>query len=68
MIEPVRSEIRTMAARGVPLEEIEARILAQAVPLTEDQRASIWLYAWSCVERRERGKAPLEDRIAEFVG
>jgi hypothetical protein len=68
MIGPMRSEIRAMVARGVPLDEIESTIVEGAVQLSEDQRASIWLYAWGCVEHREQGRAPREDRIAQFVG
>jgi hypothetical protein len=68
MIEPIRSEIRWMVAHGAPLEEIEAKIIDSAPYLSEDQRASMWLYAWGSVERRERGQTRHEDHIAEFVG
>jgi hypothetical protein len=68
MIEPFCSEIRWMVAHGAPLEEIEAKIIDSAPYLSEDQRASMWLYAWGSVERRERGQTRHDDRIAEFVG
>jgi hypothetical protein len=68
MIEPFRSDIRWMVEHGAPLDEIEALIIESAPSLTEDQRASMWLYAWGSVERRDRGQTRHEDHIAEFVG
>ncbi len=33
--------------RGEPLEQVEDELINAATGLTDDQRAGLWLYAWS---------------------
>ena len=43
----LRNEIRDRAAHGVSLEEIESELIAPARALDDEQRDSLWLYAWN---------------------
>ena len=52
--EPMRVARRQIAealAAGVPFTDVEAGIERRA--LSRDARDALWLYAWSCVERRQ---------------
>jgi hypothetical protein len=47
----LQGKVRARVRRGKSLEEIEAAIIDSS-PLDEDQRAALWLYAWSWVSGR----------------
>jgi hypothetical protein len=47
----LQGKIRARIDRGGSLEEIEATIIDSSA-LDEDQRAALWLYAWSWVSGR----------------
>ncbi len=36
-----------IVARGEPLEQVEDELINAVTGLTDDQRAGLWLYAWS---------------------
>jgi hypothetical protein len=36
-----------IVSRGEPLEQVEDELIDAATGLTDDQRAGLWLYAWS---------------------
>jgi hypothetical protein len=47
VIERVRTEIHDRAAVGTPLDVIEAEVIEREEGLSDEQRASLWLYAWN---------------------
>jgi hypothetical protein len=51
----VRQQIHGRLRRGGSLAEVEEEIIEPA-PCDEDQRAALWLYAWSQSSRRDRGQ------------
>jgi hypothetical protein len=45
---PVLGEIHDrVVSRGEPLEQLEDELINVTIGLTDDQRAGLWLYAWS---------------------
>ena len=48
-----QSEVMTLMRSGAAFEAIEDRI-AKIPDLDDDQRAALWLYAWSFMERGEQ--------------
>jgi hypothetical protein len=45
---PVLGEIHDrIISRGEPLGQVEDELINTAIGLTDDQRAGLWLYAWS---------------------
>jgi hypothetical protein len=48
LLESRRDAIRERAARGVPLERIEAEEIQSASWLEPDARDALWLWAWHC--------------------
>jgi hypothetical protein len=48
-----RDHITALVDAGRPLDEIETDVLEPAV-MTEDERAALWLYAWSRRRRLDR--------------
>jgi hypothetical protein len=42
-----RDELAVWLDRGVALPEVEARLIDRAPGLSEDERAALWLFAWS---------------------
>lgn len=51
----IRRHIRTAVAGGSSLSSIERDLLAP-MPLSDDSRDALWLYAWSLTWRRDRGR------------
>jgi hypothetical protein len=49
----LQERIATMMRGGTPLEEVESQVI-DPCDLTSDQKAALWLYAWSFVERAEQ--------------
>jgi hypothetical protein len=58
----LRNEIRNRAVLGDSLEVIETDVIAPAVVSDEDQRDSLWLYAWSVCSSGPYHAAPPEAR------
>jgi hypothetical protein len=46
---PLRERIDAMIGAGRPLERIESDVIDPAA-LSDEQRAVLWLYAWTCRE------------------
>jgi hypothetical protein len=42
-----------MMRRGASLEEVERQVI-DPCSASADQKAALWLYAWSCMERGEQ--------------
>ncbi len=51
MLDGYRREIARRLAAGHNLEEVEAEMIECCPELSEDERAALWLFAWSCRER-----------------
>jgi hypothetical protein len=65
MIVELQREIELRVRSGARFEEIEERVIDPA-PLNDDQKAALWLFAWSLMpERCQRAEAAA--RFA-FVG
>jgi hypothetical protein len=49
----VQERIARMMRRGAPLEQVEDQVI-DPCDLSSDQKAALWLYAWSFLERGEQ--------------
>jgi hypothetical protein len=49
----LQERIAGMMRRGAPLEEVESQVIDPCA-LSADQKAALWLYAWSFMERGEQ--------------
>jgi hypothetical protein len=49
----LQERIAAMMGCGAPLEEVESHVI-EACDLSSDQKAALWLYAWSFMERGEQ--------------
>jgi hypothetical protein len=47
LLDCLRGEIALCLARGERLAEVEWRLIERAPGLSEDERAALWLFAWS---------------------
>ena len=57
MIVEIQAEIERRMRAGVRFDEIEHHVIDPA-PLNDDQKAALWLFAWSFVpESRQRADA-----------
>jgi hypothetical protein len=57
----LQERIATMMRRGAPLEQVESQLI-DPCELSSDQKAALWLYAWSFMERGEQ-----RDRAARYL-
>jgi hypothetical protein len=53
VLEQVRERIAREIEHGASLEEVDELVIGPARGLDEDERAALWLYAWSSPVRRE---------------
>ena len=44
----LQDEIALRVDRGEKLADVEAELVDSAVALSDDERAALWLFAWSC--------------------
>jgi alkylhydroperoxidase family enzyme len=51
MLDDYRREIAARLDAGVSLEDVEAEIIEASSELSDDERAALWLFAWSYRER-----------------
>ena len=49
----LQERIAAMMRRGAPLDEVESQVI-DPCELSSDQKAALWLYAWSFMERGEQ--------------
>jgi hypothetical protein len=49
----LQERIAGMMRCGAPLEEVESQVI-DPCELSSDQKAALWLYAWSFMERGEQ--------------
>ena len=56
-----QERIAAMMRRGAPLEDVESQVI-EPCELSSDQKAALWLYAWSFMERAEQ-----RDRAARYL-
>jgi hypothetical protein len=49
----LQERIAVMMRCGAPLEEVESQVIDPCT-LSGDQKAALWLYAWSFMERGEQ--------------
>jgi hypothetical protein len=56
-----QERIAAMMRRGAPLEDVESQVI-EPCELSSDQKAALWLYAWSFMERGEQ-----RDRAARYL-
>ena len=54
MRDSFHTAIRELIAEGATPERIEAEIVQENAELDDEQRAAIWLYAWSLRDTRDR--------------
>jgi hypothetical protein len=47
VLDPYREEIAFQLDEGFALPDIERYLIEPAVELSDDERAALWLYAWS---------------------
>jgi hypothetical protein len=54
----VRNEVVVRLDRGADLSEVQRELIEAAPGLSEDERAGLWLFAWSyqAVGRRDAGR------------
>jgi hypothetical protein len=60
----IRSELETLAARGVPISTLDSKLKRHK--LSRDEYDELWLYAWSLLEGR--ASAVRVDRGGEWYG
>jgi hypothetical protein len=49
----LQDRIEAMMRCGAPLEQVESQVI-DPCDLSSDQKAALWLYAWSFMERKEQ--------------
>ena len=49
----LQERVAAMMRRGAPLEQVENQVI-DPCELSSDQKAALWLYAWSFMERGEQ--------------
>lgn len=64
ILDPYRQEIAMRLEEGFGLSEVERYLIEPAVELTDDERAALWLYAWSYHASLERGAVQYETLIS----
>ena len=60
-LEQLQDEIELRLDRGEPLADVEAEVVDSAGAASEDERAALWLFAWSyraCVGH-DAGQSPM---------
>ena len=57
----LQERIAGMMRRGAPLEQVENQVI-DPCELSSDQKAALWLYAWSFMERGEQ-----RDRASRYL-
>lgn len=53
LVDDLQDEIAAGVAAGVPVDELDDDLI-QPAPLTSDQRAALWLYAWALEKHSAR--------------
>ena len=46
-LEQLQDEIARRLGRGENLSEVQAELVESAIAVSEDERAALWLFAWS---------------------
>jgi hypothetical protein len=54
MLDSYRHEIELRLDEGYELSDVERYLIEPAVELSDDERAALWLYAWSYQASRAR--------------
>ena len=62
--EELRDQIAARVNRGEELVAIETELIQQAWWLSDDERAGLWLFAWSYRECRGEGLSHLNTALA----
>jgi hypothetical protein len=57
----LQERVAAMMRRGASLEQVENQVI-DPCELSSDQKAALWLYAWSFMERGEQ-----RDRAARYL-
>jgi hypothetical protein len=47
VVNRVRDEVAACLERGMSLSDVDAELIEAAPALSEDERAALWLFAWS---------------------
>jgi hypothetical protein len=55
----LRHEIAAWLDRGETLDAVDAELIEPAI-VSEDERAALWLFAWSFAKRRQATSRPTE--------
>jgi hypothetical protein len=63
----MHDKVASLVDAGRSLDEIEASVLATS-PLGEEERAALWLYAWSRKRRNEERGAPVHPSALARAG
>jgi len=60
-LEHLQDEIALRLDRGETLPDVEAELVDSAVALGDDERAALWLFAWSyrASDRHDAGQVPV---------
>ena len=58
LLDSLRNEVALQLDRGAALSEVHRELIEAAPALSEDERAGLWLFAWSdhAVGRRSAGR------------
>ena len=65
MIDTIRMGIREEARRGASLDRLDAELVAAAPGIDEDERSSLWLFAWLCADEAPRVDGALAAEAAD---
>ena len=60
-LEQLQDEIALRLDRGEPLADVEVELVDSAVSVSDDERAALWLFAWSyrASGRHDAGQVPV---------
>jgi hypothetical protein len=64
MVSYVRDEVALWLEHGAALAEVESELIEAAPGLSEDDRAALWLFAWSYRPRRRHATSNLTRAVA----
>ena len=60
MLDTYQHEIALALEEGFELSDVERQLIEPARELSDDERAALWLYAWSCARRQRQSLRPAE--------
>jgi hypothetical protein len=55
LLECLRDDVAVWLDRGAALAEVQGQLIESAPALSEDERAGLWLFAWSYAASGRRG-------------